>query len=211
MDIIPSKTRVFLSLLYCSPFITRRTVSCQMVIMPGRWLLPPPRSPLLVSCPIIGYPTGGRPTILYGLKSIYLQLCPQKTLKNTGALLGARSCAWWSVPQSATGLRRPNPAERKNPNSSVAGVAAPGDLASISSEAADSRRNAPTAVVLAGISPTPGTSRATRNDQPSPEGGARPPPLGAIAITAPAPSGRGRRPKAGRGGGSRLQLVTALL
>lgn len=41
-----------------------RIVSCQMVIMPGRWLLPPPRSPLFVPRSNIGYPTGGRPTIL---------------------------------------------------------------------------------------------------------------------------------------------------
>jgi len=70
------------------------------------------------------------------------------------------SCAWWSVPQSATGPRLPNPAERKNPNSSVSGVGAPGTPVRISSVLVDSRRNAPTAAPLVGTSPTSWTSRA---------------------------------------------------
>ncbi len=43
------------------------------------------------------------------------------------------------------------------------------------------------------------------NDQPSPEGGASPPPLGGYRHALPLPPrGRGRRPKAGRGRGAGL-------
>ena len=45
------------------------------------------------------------------------------------------------------------------------------------------------------------------NDQPSPEGGARPPPLGGYRNLLPLPPrGRGRRPKAGRGRGAALLI-----
>ncbi len=47
------------------------------------------------------------------------------------------------------------------------------------------------------------TEFCERNDQPSPEGGARPPPLGGYRNSLPLPPrGRGRRPKAGRGRGA---------
>jgi hypothetical protein len=55
-----------------------------------------------------------------------------------------------------------------------------------------------------------GRSAGVRNDQPSPEGGARPPPLGGYRHALPLPPrGRGRRPKAGRGRGAALQSITS--
>ena len=185
-----------------------------MVLVPGRWLFPPPRSPLLVSRSSIGCPTGGRPTILYGLKSIYLHAL-DNPLKNTGVLPGARSCAWsGSAPQSATGPRLPNPTERKNLNSSVLGAVIPGNLASISSEPVDSRRDAPTALVLGGTSHISVRGDLSpleyRNDQPSPRRGGSPPPSRGLSPLLPLPPrGRGRSAKRGRGRGAALQSITS--
>ena len=64
IDVISLKNVFFLSLLYCSPPIMGRIVSGRLVSVPGSWLSPPLRSPLLVSRTSISYPTGGRPTIL---------------------------------------------------------------------------------------------------------------------------------------------------
>jgi hypothetical protein len=118
-----------------------------------------------------------------------------------------------SAPQSATGPRLPNLSERKNLNSSVPGAAAPGNLASISSEAADSRRDAPTVLPLAGTSHTSVRGDLSpleyRNDQPSPEGGARPPPLGGYRHYCPCPLGGGGGARSAGGVGGLLQSITS--
>ena len=158
---------------------------------------------------------------LYSLKTIYLQPWPQRTLFS-GVLPGARSRAWsGSVPQSAIGPRLPippYPSNAKNLNSSVPGAVIPGNLASISSVAAVSLRDALAALALVGISPTFGTSRANprrrgrgtqRRFKPSqmsvrstvPRRGASPPLRGLSPVTAPAPSGAGEEAEGRAGSG----------
>jgi hypothetical protein len=72
IGVISLKNVFFLSLLWCCPSVMGRLLAGRMVLVPRRWLSPPPRSPLLVPRSSIGYPSGGRPIILYGDKSIYL-------------------------------------------------------------------------------------------------------------------------------------------
>jgi len=103
----------------------------------------------------------------------------------------------------------------------VPGVVAPGTPARISSEAADSRRDAPTALALGGTSPTSGTSRAprrrplmpieTRSSEESTvprRGGSSPPSRGLSPVTAPAPSGAGEEAEGRAGSGEEDQYFS---